>query len=52
LAAEVKAALVNEFPNSGVTAINGVVVVKIELPLSQQKKATNAIKDCRKHIWC
>jgi cytidylate kinase len=44
LAAEVKAALVNEFPTSGVTAKDGAVFVKIETPLSHQEKTTNAIK--------
>ena len=50
LAAEVKASLVNEFPTSGVTAKNGVVFVKIELPLSQQGKTTNAIKKIAENI--
>jgi len=50
LAAEVKAALVNEFPTSGVTAKNGAVFVKIELPLSQQEKTTNAIKKIAENI--
>jgi len=50
LAAEVKAALVNEFPTSGVTAKNGAVFVKIEIPLSQQEKTTNAIKIIAENI--
>jgi cytidylate kinase len=44
LAAEVKAALVNEFPTSTVTAKDGAVFVKIEVQLSQQAKTTDAIK--------
>jgi len=50
LAAEVKAALVNEFPTSEVTAKNGAVFVKIEIPLSQQEKTTNAIKIIAENI--
>lgn len=44
LAAEVRAALVNEFPTSGVTAKDGYIHVKIEVPLSHQEKTTNTIK--------
>ncbi len=44
LAAEVKAALVNEFPTSMVTAEDGTVHVKIEVQLSQQAKTTDSIK--------
>ena len=44
LAAEVNAALINEFPKSGVTAKNGAVFVNIEIPLSHQEKTTDAIK--------
>ncbi len=50
LAAEVKAALVNQFPTSGVTAKDGSVFVKIEIPLSQQEKTTNAIKRIAENI--
>ncbi|MEJ2656536.1 MAG: cytidylate kinase-like family protein [Desulfobacterales bacterium] len=44
LAAEVKAALVNEYPTSEVTAEDGSVHVKIEARLSHQAKTTNEIK--------
>ena len=44
LAAELKTALVDEFPTSEVTAKDGSAFVKIELPLSQQEKATVKIK--------
>jgi len=44
LAAELKTALVDEFPTSEVTAKDGSGFVKIELPLSQQQKATDRIK--------
>jgi len=44
LAAELKTALVDEFPTSEVTAKDSSAFVKIELPLSQQQKATNRIK--------
>jgi cytidylate kinase len=43
LAAEVKAALVNEFPTSALTAKDGAVYVKIEVRLSQQAKTTDEI---------
>jgi len=44
LAAEVKASLVNDFPTSGVTAKDGAVSIKIEIPLSQQEKTVGTIK--------
>ncbi len=44
LAAELKAALVEEFPTSEVTAKDGIALVKIEAPLSRQEKTTTAIK--------
>jgi cytidylate kinase len=44
LAAELKAALVDEFPTSEVTAKDSCAFVKIELPISQQEKATDKIK--------
>lgn len=44
LAAELKAALVDEFPTSEVTAKDSSALVKIEIPLSQQEKATDRIK--------
>ncbi|MGB2927572.1 MAG: cytidylate kinase-like family protein, partial [Desulfobacterales bacterium] len=50
LAAEVKAALVNEFPTSGVTAKDGSVFVKIEIPLSHREKTTDAIKRIAENI--
>ena len=50
LAAEVKAALVNQFPTSGVTAKDGSVFVKIEIPLSHREKTTDAIKRIAENI--
>jgi hypothetical protein len=50
LAAEVNAALINEFPKSGVTAKNGAVFVNIEIPLSHQEKTTDAIKRIAENI--
>jgi hypothetical protein len=50
LAAEVKAALVSEFPTSRVTAKDGSVFVKIEIPLSHQEKTTNALKRIAENI--
>jgi hypothetical protein len=44
LAAEVKAALVNEFPTSMVKAKDGAVHVKIETRLSYQEQTINSIK--------
>jgi hypothetical protein len=44
LAAELKTALVDEFPTSEVTAKDSAAFVKLELPLSQQQKATDRIK--------
>jgi cytidylate kinase len=44
LAAEVKAALVNEFPSSEVNAKDGNVRITIEVRLSNQAKTTDAIK--------
>ncbi len=44
LAAEVKAALVNEFPTSEVTAENGAVHVTLKVRLSNQTKTIDAIK--------
>jgi cytidylate kinase len=50
LAAEVKAALLSEFPTSRVTAKDGSVFVKIEIPLSHQEKTTNALKRIAENI--
>ncbi len=44
LAAEVKAALVNEYPTSTVTAKDGAVHVKIEIRLSHQEKTVHSIE--------
>jgi translation elongation factor EF-1beta len=46
----VKAVLVNDFPTSGVTAKDGAVFVKIEIPLSQQEKTMDAIKRIAENI--
>lgn len=43
LAAEVNAALADEFPTSEVTAKDGVVFTKVKTPLSHQEKTTDAI---------
>ena len=50
LAAEVKAALAEEFPTSEVTAKDGSAFVKIEAPLSQQEKVTNGIKRIAENV--
>ena len=50
LAAELKAALVDDFPKSEVTAKNGSVFVNIEIPFSQQEKATDKIKQIAETI--
>jgi cytidylate kinase len=50
LCAELKAALVSEFPTSEVTAKDGSVFVKVEIPLTQQEKTTNAIKKIAEDI--
>lgn len=50
LAAKVKAALVDDFPTSGVTAKDGAVFVKIEIPLSQQEKTMDGIKRIAENI--
>jgi hypothetical protein len=50
LAAEVNAALSNEFPNSVVTAKNGSVFVNIEIHLSHREKTTDAIKRIAENI--
>ena len=44
LAAEVKAVLVNVFPNSETSAKDGVVLVTIEAPVIQEEQITNKIK--------
>jgi cytidylate kinase len=44
LGAELKAALVDEFPTSEITAKDGSALVKIGIPLSQLEKATDKIK--------
>ena len=50
LAAEVKAALVNEYPTSTVTAKDGAVHVKLETRLSHQEKTINSIKSIAEGI--
>ena len=50
LAAEVKTALVNQFPHFRRPAKNGDVFVKIKIPLSQQEKTTKAIKKIAENI--
>jgi len=44
LAAEVKAVLVNVFPNSETSAKDGVVLVNIEAPIIQEEQIVNKIK--------
>ena len=50
LAANVKAALVNDFPTSGVTAKDGTIFVKIGTPLSQQEKTVETINRIAENI--
>ena len=50
LAAEVKAALVDEYPTSTVTAKDGDVHVKVEIRLTHQTKVINSIKSIAEDI--
>lgn len=45
LAAEVKAALVDAFPQADASAKKGVVLVRVEAPLVQEERITEKIKD-------